>query len=99
MQNLIDKRKEGRKLLDEIKYMCKNIQTSIKKISGDDISEDEIDDEVTEVQIVDFDLLKRCLKAKDFSQYTFHYLSNEIVKSYNNQSPQMEKATKNSFSR
>ena len=99
IQNLIDTRNEGRKLLDVIKYMCKNIHTNVKKKSGDDISEDKIDDEVTEVPIVDFDMLESCPKAKDFSQFKFQYLINETVKLYNIQSPQMDKETKNLFSR
>ena len=44
-------------------------------------------------------MLKSCLKAKDCSQFKFHYLSNETVKSYNNQSPKMDKEIKNLFSR
>ena len=99
IQNLIDTRNEGRKLLDVIKYMCKNIHTNVKKKSGDDISEDKIDDEVTEVPIVDFDMLESFLKAKDSSQFKFHHLSNETNKSYTKESPKMDKDTKNHFSR
>ena len=80
--------------MEEVTYVCKCIQKSVRQMWGENIPEDISDEGTTELQIVDFDMLSSFLKTKDCSQLVLHYLSNKTIKLYNNQSQKMIKATK-----
>ena len=80
--------------------MCKTMSKKLKHMNNEeDSGEEEEETDIVDEFVPDFVLLNTKLTTKEYKQFAFHYLTNNTLQSYENQSAAEKKKSKSMFNK